>query len=256
MSDSQDLVLVEHLTSVARLTINRPDKKNALNLALVRRLGRALEDLREDAAIRCVIITGSAGTFVAGADIAELRERRAAESLAGINSSLFRLIEEFPWPVIAAIEGFALGGGMELAMACDIRIAAETARFGQPELNLGILPAAGGMHRLPALVGMGVAKDLVLTGRIVDAPEALRIGLVSRVVPAESLAAESLSMAHSIADKAPLASKLAKSIMNALGRVRPDTAFALETSAQAVLFESDEKMRRMTEFIERKGRRI
>lgn len=256
MSDSQDLVLVERLGAIARLTINRPSKKNALNLALVKRLGSAFEDLADDADIRCILLTGTDGVFVAGADIAELRERRAAESLQGINSSLFRLIEEFPWPVVAAIEGFALGGGMELAMACDVRIAAESARFGQPELNLGILPAAGGMHRLPALVGMGVAKDLVLTCRIIDAQEALRVGLVSRVVPTERLAEDSLAVAQSIVDKAPLASRLAKSVMNALFRVRPDTAFVMETSAQAVLFESDEKMRRMTDFLEKNGRNV
>ena len=137
-------------------------------------------------------------------------------------------------------------------MACDVRIAGESARFGQPELGLGILPAAGGMHRLPALVGMGHAKDLVLTGRIIDAAEALRIGLVSRVVPDAGVLDEALSAAGSIAEKAPLATRLAKGVMNALSRVRPDTAFALETSAQAVLFESEEKMRRMGEFLDRK----
>jgi enoyl-CoA hydratase len=152
------------------------------------------------------------------------------------------------------VQGWALGGGMELAMACDIRICGESARFGQPELTLGILPAAGGMHRLPALVGMGVAKDLVLTGRIIDAAEALRIGLVSRVVADDKLSDEAMAIARSIAGTAPLASRLAKSVMNALFRVRPDTAFALETSAQAVLFESDEKMARMTAFLERGDR--
>lgn len=241
--------------AVAMLTINRPDKKNALDLALVRRLEGAFTALRGDESLRCVILTGAGGVFVAGADIRELRDRRAAESLLGINSSLFRLVEEFPWPVIAAVQGWALGGGMELAMACDIRVCGESARFGQPELNLGILPAAGGMHRLPALVGMGVAKDLVLTGRIIDAAEALRIGLVSRVVPDDRLPDEAMAVAQSAADKAPLASRLAKSVMNALFRVRPDTAFALETSAQALLFESEEKTRRMTEFLEKKGRR-
>ena len=263
MSEEQDLVLVTRRGAVAVLTINRPDKKNALNLALVRRLERAFSDLRDDAGAahrgdadtRCVVLTGAGDVFVAGADIAELRDRRAAESLLGINSSLFRLVEEFPWPVVAAVQGWALGGGMELAMACDIRICGESARFGQPELALGILPAAGGMHRLPALVGMGVAKDLVLTGRIIDAAEALRIGLVSRVVADDKLSDETMTVAQSIVEKAPMASRLAKSVMNALFRVRPDTAFALETAAQAVLFESEEKMKRMTDFLEKKGRR-
>ena len=248
-----ELVLVERDGPVAVLTINRRDKRNALNLALVRRLEARLRELREDAALRAVVLTGEGDkAFVAGADIAELRERGAEESLAGINSGLFRQVEEFPWPVIAAVRGFALGGGMELAMACDVRIAAESARFGQPELNLGILPAAGGMHRLPALVGMGHAKDLVLTGRIVEAREALAMGLVSRVVPDEKLMEEAMTVAKAMAAMAPMALRLAKSVMNALGRVRPDTAFALETAAQAVLFESEEKKIRMTAFLERK----
>ena len=179
-----ELILAEHDGPVSILTVNRPEKRNALNLAVVKALSAALDELLEREVLRCLVLRGAGDkAFVAGADISELRDRGAEESLAGINSGLFRKVEEFPWPVIAAVHGWALGGGMELAMACDIRIAAASARFGQPELNLGILPAAGGMHRLPALVGMGHAKDLVLTGRIVDAQEAaLAMGLVSRVV--------------------------------------------------------------------------
>jgi enoyl-CoA hydratase len=252
MAPPQDLVLVDRRGAVAIVTLNRPDKKNALSLALVRALESRLGELRGDAEVRALVLTGAGGAFVAGADIAELRDRGAEESLQGINASLFRSVEDHPVPVVAAIRGWALGGGMELAMACDVRVAGESARFGQPELALGILPAAGGMHRLPALVGMGVAKDLVLTGRIVDAAEALRIGLVSRVVPDEALDAEALAVATAIAEKAPMATRLAKGIMNSLFRVRPDAAFMMETAAQAVLFESEEKRRRMTEFLERK----
>lgn len=251
-----DLVLVDHRGPVSVVTLNRPEKRNALNLALVRRLEETLAALEDRAELRAVVLTGAGDkAFVAGADIGELRERGAEESLAGINASLFRRVEEFRWPVFAAIRGWTLGGGMELAMSCDIRIAGESARFGQPELNLGILPAAGGMHRLPTLVGMGLAKDLVLTGRILDATEALQAGLVSRVVADERVVDEALSAAQAAAEMAPLASRLAKTVMNALFRVRPDTAFALESSAQAVLFESDEKTRRMTEFLEKKARR-
>jgi enoyl-CoA hydratase len=249
-----ELVLSERRDSVALLTINRPGKKNALSLDVVRALGRAFDALAEDASVRAVVLQGAGDCFVAGADIAQLRERGAEESLQGINSGLFRRIEDFPWPVVAAVRGWALGGGLELAMACDLRIASETARFGQPELNLGILPAAGGMHRLPALVGMGMAKDLVLTGRIIDAQEALRAGLVSRVVADGALLDEALGAAKAIAGMAPMATRLAKGIMNSLFRVRPDTAFMMETAAQAVLFESDEKMERMTAFLERKPR--
>jgi len=249
---SAELVLVERMDAIAILTLNRPDKRNALSLAVVRRLEAVLAELRGDRDLRAIVLTGAGGVFVAGADVAELRERRAEESLQGINAGLFRQVEDFPCPLVAAISGWALGGGMELAMACDVRVAGESARFGQPELGLGILPAAGGMHRLPALVGMGVAKDLVLTGRTIDAAEALRIGLVSRVVQDDRVLEEASTVARAIADKAPLATRLAKGIMNALFRVRPDTAYVMETAAQAVLFESEEKMRRMTEFLERK----
>ena len=249
-----DLIHVEHDGPLSILTINRPEKRNALNLAVVKELSGRLDELLERDELRVVILTGAGDkAFVAGADIGELRERGAEESLAGINSSLFRKIEEYPWPVIAAIHGWALGGGMELAMACDVRIADESAGFGQPELNLGILPAAGGMHRLPALVGMGAAKDLVLTGRIVKAEEALRMGLVSRVVPDDELMEEARSAAAQMAGMAPMALRLAKGIMNSLFRVRPDTAFTMETAAQAILFESEEKRERMTKFLERKS---
>jgi enoyl-CoA hydratase len=250
----QDLVLEERLDNVVVLTLNRPDKRNALNLALVQALSRAFTTLECQGELRAVVLKGAGDkAFVAGADIAELKQRGAEESLRGINAGLFRQVEEFPLPVIAAIRGFALGGGMELAMACDLRIAGESARFGQPELNLGILPAAGGMHRLPALCGMGVAKDLVLTGRILDAREALAVGLVSRVVPDASLMDEALATARSVAAMAPLATKLAKRVMNALFRVRPDTSFALESAAQAVLFESPEKHRRMQAFLDKQA---
>ena len=251
---SDELVLLEKPEEgIAVLTIHRPEKRNALNLALVRRLSDRLDETLDDVHLRAVIIRGAGEkAFVAGADIAELEKRDAEESLAGINSGLFRKIEEYPWPVVAAIHGWALGGGMELAMACDIRIAAPSARFGQPELNLGILPAAGGMHRLPALVGMGVAKDLVLTGRILSAEEALGFGLISRIVPENELLEHALEVARSIAQMGRLSSKLAKGVMNSLFRVRPDVAALLESSAQAVLFETEEKHKRMQAFLDRK----
>ncbi len=251
---TDELVLLDRAEKgIAVLTVNRPEKRNALNLALVQRLSDRLDELLKDADLRAVVICGAGDkAFVAGADIAELQKRDAEESLAGINSGLFRKIEEFPWPVVAAIHGWALGGGMELAMACDIRIAAPSARFGQPELKLGILPAAGGMHRLPALVGMGVAKDLVLTGRILSADEALGFGLISRIVPENELLEHALEVARSIAGMGRLSSKLAKSVMNSLFRVRPDVAALLEGSAQAVLFETQEKQDRMQAFLDRK----
>ena len=247
---SQELVVEERRDAIAILTLNRPEKRNALNLALVNALSQKLDELASDDGLRCLVLRGAGDkAFVAGADIAELERRGAEESLAGINAMLFRKVEDFELPVVAAIHGWALGGGMELAMACDLRIASASSRFGQPEANLGILPAAGGMHRLPALVGMGVAKDLVLTGRIIDSDEALRIGLVSRVVPDERIFDEAIAAAEAIVGTAPLASRLAKRVMNSLFRVRPDTSFALESAAQAVLFESEEKHARMQAFL-------
>ena len=253
MSDPQPLVLVEHDGPVSVVRINRPEKRNALNLALVQRLAATFAELDDRSGLRAVVLTGAGDkAFVAGADIGELRDRRAEDALRGINSSLFRQVEEFRWPVIAAIRGWALGGGLELAMACDIRIAGTSARFGQPELNLGILPAAGGLHRLPALVGMGHAKDIVLTGRIVDAEDARAMGLVSRVVEDDAVETEAVEAARAAAAMGDQASRFAKSILNALFRVRPDAAFTLESAAQAVLFDSEEKHRRMTAFLEKK----
>ncbi len=251
--ERENLVLIERKEAIAILTINRPAKRNALNLDLVRALGDALDSLALDGDLRALVLRGAGEkAFVAGADISELKKRGAEESLAGINAKLFQKVEEFPLPIVAACHGWSLGGGMELAMACDVRVASVSARFGQPELNLGILPAAGGMHRLPALVGMGMAKDLVLTGRILNADEALQAGLVSRVVPDDRIFQEAIEVAQAIADMAPLASKLAKRVMNSLFRVRPDVAFSLESAAQAVLFESDEKHKRMQGFLDRK----
>ncbi len=251
--ENQPLVLIERKEEVAILTINRPAKRNALNLAVVRALGDSLDTLALDGDLRALVLRGAGEkAFVAGADIGELKERGAEESLAGINARLFQKVEEFPLPIVAACHGWSLGGGMELAMACDIRIASTSARFGQPELNLGILPAAGGMHRLPALVGMGMAKDLVLTGRILNADEALRAGLVSRVVPDDKIFEAAYEVAGDIARMAPLATKLAKRVMNSLFRVRPDVALSLESAAQAVLFESEEKQKRMQSFLDRK----
>lgn len=246
----------DHGGGVCVLTINRPEKRNALNLELVRALESVLRDIANEKSVRAVIFTGAGEkAFVAGADIAELKERGAEEAHQGLNAAMFLAVEELGVPVIAAVRGWTLGGGMELAMACDVRIAGRSARFGQPELNLGILPAAGGLHRLPALVGMGTAKDLVLTGRIIDADEALRIGLVSRVVDDEALMDEALEAAKAIAGMPKLAVGLAKRALNVNFRVRPDMAFTLDCAAQGVLFESEEKHARMQAFLDKQAAR-
>ncbi|MCQ3949504.1 MAG: enoyl-CoA hydratase/isomerase family protein [Planctomycetes bacterium] len=237
---------------LAVISLKRPDVKNAINKAMVAELTRAFDDLREGGETGCVILTGEGADFAAGADIAELRERKALESLAAINSALFARIEGFAAPVIAAIRGYALGGGCELTLACDMRIASETAQFGQPEVNLGIIPAAGGTQRLPRIVGLGRAKELVLTGAIIDAQEALRIGLVNKVVPDSELMGASRKMALTILKKGSLAIRMAKAALNQSARMNLDSGLAFESTAQALLFESEDKMKRMTDFLQKK----
>jgi enoyl-CoA hydratase len=201
-------LLFDLADGIARITINRPDKLNALNASVIGELADAAGRVEADADVRGVLLTG-AGTkaFVAGADIAELAGQSPFEgkqrSMAG--QQMMRRLERCGKPVIAAVNGFALGGGCELAMACHLRIASETARFGQPEVKLGLAPGYGGTVRLPRLVGKGRALELLLTGAMIDAQEAWRIGLVNRVVPAERLLAEADVLLREILDQGPLA---------------------------------------------------
>jgi enoyl-CoA hydratase len=209
MERAPDTVLLAASDGIATVTLNRPEVLNALNGRMLEELSRTVGALAEDSSLRAVILTG-AGTkaFAAGADIGELRglpDERAAEAQARRGQALTTALEALRLPVIAAVNGFALGGGCELAMACDIRIASENARFGQPEVNLGILPGYGGTQRTLRLLGEGMAMYLCLTGEMIDAQEALRIGLVQRVVPAADLLVEARRIATAIATKAPLA---------------------------------------------------
>ncbi len=234
-------------------TFNRPEVRNALNLEMVQEVRRLLEQLAARDEVRALIFTGAGGqAFVSGADIAELRERGRAEALQRINNSLFREIEQFPVPTIAAVRGWALGGGCELAMACDLRVAGEGARFGQPEVRLGIMPGAGATYRLPRLVGMGRARELIFTGRIIDASEALAIGLVNYLVPDDQVLTKARALAAEIAEASPLAVRFAKLALNAAPEMSTDAALTLETLMQAILFEDEEKYRRMTAFLERR----
>jgi enoyl-CoA hydratase len=207
-------ILLERSGAVATVTLNRPAVLNALNLQMLDELSAAFAELDADDALRAVIVTGAGPkAFAAGADISELNalpNARAGEAQARRGQALTTAIERMRVPVIAAVNGFALGGGCEIAMACDIRIAGENAKFGQPEVNLGILPGYGGTQRLTRLVGEGWAMYLCLTGEMIDAAEALRIGLVQKVTPAEGLLPEAERIAAVIASKAPLAIDAAK----------------------------------------------
>src|SRR5881409_1451709 len=186
-------LLVDVADRIATLTVNRPDKLNALNDSTIAELGHAIDQIRVDDAIGGVILTGAGRAFVAGADISELSGQTPVlgKARARAGQDAFRRFETCPKPVIAAVNGFALGGSCELAMSCHVRIASDAAKFGQPESKLGILPGYGGSQRLPRLVGKGRAMQLILSGEMIDAAEAYRIGLVNKVVPAAELAAES-----------------------------------------------------------------
>src|SRR5918993_4528428 len=246
-------IRVDVTESIATLTFDRPAVKNALNLDTVNECHRALDDLAQRDDCGVLIITGSGETsFVSGADINDIRARTLNDGLAAINSSLFAKFEKFPRPVIAAINGFALGGGCELALACDIRICADTAKFGQPEVGLGIIPGAGATQRLPRTVGLSWAKYLVLTGEIIDAKQALEIGLVTAVVPASQLQTRARELAKKVLRQGPLAARLAKLALNASGRVDMDSGLLIETLAQAICYDSDDKREGATAFLEKR----
>ena len=246
-------LLVSVDAGIAQIVLNRPEVRNAIDKAMIDDLHRALDDLGARDDVSAVVLSGAGGkAFAAGADIGQLRERKSAEALMAINARLFQRLEEFPLPTIAAITGFALGGGCELAMACDLRVAGRSAKLGQPEVALGIIPAAGGTQRLPRLVGLGRAKELIFTGRIVDAAEAERIGLVNVVVEDDQVFARATSLAAEIARQGRLAVRLAKVALNASSRTGQDAGLLIEQISQAVLFDSADKHARMTAFLEKR----
>jgi enoyl-CoA hydratase len=237
---------------LATLTVNRPEKRNALDTETVQEFHRALDEVR--AARSTVLIVTGAGdqAFVAGADIASIRERRRDDALSSINSRLMAAVEAHEAVVIAAVNGVALGGGCELALACDLRIAAEHAVFGLPEPSLGIIPGAGGTQRLPRVVGLGRAKEMVLTGARWSAAQALQYGLVSEVVPAAELLSAARRMAERVLALGPLAVRLSKAALNASAQMPLQAGLAYESTAQAITFESADKMEGTTAFLEKR----
>lgn len=249
MSDAPK-VLTERHGDVVLVTLNAPERRNAIDQEMVDGLHRVLDAHWHDESVAALVLTGAGDkAFAAGADIAQLRERTSRDALKAINSGIFERIEEFPAPVVAAIKGFALGGGCELAIACDLRVLGESAKMGQPEVKLGIIPAAGGTYRLPRLIGLGRARELVYTGRMVDAHEALRIGLANAVVPDAEVVPKALALAGEIAQNGRLAVRGAKRSLNALSRPGQENALAFESSVQATLFDSDDKKARMDAFL-------
>ena len=239
---------------IATITINKPQVLNALSTEVLTDLNHALDEVEKVENIYAVILTGAGEkSFVAGADIAEMKDKdpKQATEYAQFADGIFFRIENFHCPVIAAVNGFALGGGCELAMACDIRIASETARFAQPETGLGITPGFGGTQRLARLVGAGRAKELIYTCRTVKADEALAIGLVNKVTKPEALMQETLAMAQTIGQKAPFAIKKAKKAINRGLQVSIDKAIGIETEEFAQCFATEDQKMAMTAFVKK-----
>ncbi len=253
-SDKPDVVLLEKTDRIATITVNRPDKMNALNAEVRITLAMALEQLRQDADVRVVILTGSGEkAFIAGADIAEFKGTPAVDQYRAMQAGdIYSAFERFPKPVIAMINGFCLGGGCELAMACDIRIAGDKAKLGQPETNLGIIPGGGGTQRLPRLVGQGHAMRLILTGEIIDAASAEKIGLVDEVVPQAKLKERTLELAGKIAEKSPASLQAAKESIRAAWQMPLDAGLRFEKAWFGLLFSTEDMNEGVSAFLEKR----
>ncbi|HWS56187.1 MAG TPA: enoyl-CoA hydratase-related protein [Pyrinomonadaceae bacterium] len=251
---SYETLLLERRGRVAVVTINRPDKMNALNIQTRAEGAAALDELREDAEARVVVITGAGPkSFVAGADISEFAGRTAvSQREVMLGRSLFTAVDSFPKPIIAMVNGYCFGGGCELAMACDLRVASETAVFGQPEINLGIIPGGGGTQRLTRLVGETKAMELILTGDRIDAQTAFQLGLVNMVVPAADLEAKTMELANRIAEKSPVALRMAKESVKTAARANLDEGLRREIDLFAICFSSEDKDEGVRAFLEKR----
>ena len=248
-----ETILTSVEDNVGTIAINRPDVRNALSTQVLGDIRGALAEFRYDDEVGVVVFTGAGDrAFAAGADINELRERTFLDALASLMQAVYDEIEDYEKPTIAAVNGLALGGGCELAMACDIRIASENARFGQPEVNLSIIPGAGGTQRLARLVGKGKATEMILTGEIIGAEEAHRVGLVTRVISSDELVAVVRESARSIMSKGPLAIRLAKLAIRTGFETDLKTGLVIERLAQAVLLTSEDKREGTSAFLEKR----
>ncbi len=247
---SFDNILVETRDAVALITLNRPEVLNALSTPLTRELGQALDALEADAGIGCIVITGSEKAFAAGADIKEMQSLSYVDAYLGdYITATWERVASCRKPVIAAVAGYALGGGAELAMMCDFIIAADTARFGQPEINLGLIPGAGATQRLARFIGKSKAMELCLTGRMMDAAEAERAGLVSRVVPAAELVSEALETAAAIAAKSRPAVMMAKESINRAFETSLSEGVRVERRLFHSLFATEDQKEGMAAFV-------
>ncbi len=247
MSDYH-FILAEARGNVGLVRLNRPKELNALNSVLMAELVEALEAFDREAAIGCLVLAGSERAFAAGADIKEMAGASAVDMLTRDNIARWDRLRKLKKPLIAAVSGHCLGGGCELAMACDMIVASETARFGQPEINLGVMPGAGGTQRLTRAVGKAVAMEMVLNARLLTAAEAERLGLVNRVVPVEVYLDEALSLAQAIAERAPLAVRLAKEAVNNAFETYLADGLADERRAFYFLFSSEDQKEGMQAF--------
>lgn len=238
---------------IAKITINRPDVRNALDLATVNEMHAVISKVSHSDEIDVAMITGAGEkVFVSGADIRDLRSRNKLDALKGINSRLFKAIEDCAKPVIAAVNGFALGGGFELALACDLRVCSKNAKFGLPETSLGIIPGAGGLYRLARIAGIGVAKEMILTGDAIDSQRAFQIGLVSAVVSLGDLLSTAREFAQKIQSRGPLAIHVAKRSLNLVTQMSTEAAMAMDEYAQGILFETEDKLEGTSAFLEKR----
>ncbi|MBA3557942.1 MAG: enoyl-CoA hydratase/isomerase family protein [Gemmatimonadaceae bacterium] len=253
MSESE-VVLTEIRGRVALVTMNRPEKRNALDGPMRCAFLGVMDRLNRDPDVRAIVITGAGDkAFIAGADIGEFEGRGPVEQYRAMKlPTVFNALEQSPKPVIAAINGYCLGGGMELALACDIRLASSSARFGQPEVNLGIIPGGGGTQRLPRIIGQGAALKLILTGELIDASEALRLRLVEEVCAPEQLVERAVALGETIASKSPVAVSAAKEATRAALSLSLEDGLKLETALFQLCFASQDKVEGVRAFLEKR----
>jgi enoyl-CoA hydratase len=248
-------VLLQRAGAVSTVTVNRPQALNALNPATLDELLRCCSEIRQDGAVRCLIVTGAGEkAFVAGADIAAMVSMSPMQGreFSRHGQQLMLALEELPIPVIAAVNGFALGGGLELALACDLIIASQSAKFGQPEINLGIIPGFGGTQRLARRVGVGAARLMIYSGEMIGADEAVRLGLVNRVVPPGELMTEVQKLAATLAAKAPIALQQAKAAITAGSEIDLQDGCRYESEAFTVTFASEDRVEGMRAFLDKR----